>query len=179
MWRGEIPNLTKPSDWDGYVYWKGIEVEHYTFGDDVERETRAAWELWSCCMYLESIGVPVNSRTVLCDWFKDMSKDSPLRDFLGMMPSFYEHETKSSIVYILNGDAYQWKNGAKGIFLKKEHFDKAWEKSGQVTYHVMEKLGYRNPDMGQEKHLGCCYCSYEQVKSWLAKYGITHSEQVL
>lgn len=53
-----IPNLRKRAD--GYVYWKGQPVEHYTFHGDIEGEKRAAQELARKCASAEAKGIPVN-----------------------------------------------------------------------------------------------------------------------
>jgi hypothetical protein len=74
-WLHGVEHLTK--DHQGYVYWKGEHVEHYSFGRDVEGERAAASKLGAKCRALESRGVPVNSATAISDRFTDISGDSP------------------------------------------------------------------------------------------------------
>jgi hypothetical protein len=61
-WLHGIEHLTK--DGQGYVYWKGQHVEHYSFSD-TDREATAAHKLAEKCHKLEAIGFPVNGRTAL------------------------------------------------------------------------------------------------------------------
>lgn len=61
-WFHGIAHLTR--NHQGYVYWKGIEVEHYSFRDTAA-EREAALRLAERCLLLEHIGFAVTSRTVL------------------------------------------------------------------------------------------------------------------
>ncbi|MBI1384741.1 MAG: hypothetical protein GC150_07520 [Rhizobiales bacterium] len=56
-------------DHEGYVYWKGEEVEHFEPG--WARSTEAAveaTEVARCCRILEARGVPVNTTSVIWRW---------------------------------------------------------------------------------------------------------------
>jgi len=69
-WFHGIINLTR--DHDGYIYWRGIRVEHYDFdhwqqGDWRAREREAAIELSKKCQGLEDKGFKVTMRAV-CGW---------------------------------------------------------------------------------------------------------------
>ncbi len=56
-------------DHEGYVYWKGTQVEHYTPGWAFSPEARdEALRLAERCRHLEALGVPVNSRNAVWDW---------------------------------------------------------------------------------------------------------------
>jgi hypothetical protein len=55
-----IYNLT--GDGQGYIYWKGQQVEHYSFSDK-NKEAEALRKLAEHCQQLEANGFPVNSRT--------------------------------------------------------------------------------------------------------------------
>lgn len=57
-----LPFLVKDSQ--GYVYWKGQHVEHYSFRDKAD-ELAAATQLAAHCQHLEDNGFPVNSRTAI------------------------------------------------------------------------------------------------------------------
>ena len=43
----------------GYVYWKGKQIEHYSF-TNWEREDKAAHKLADCCRLMESRGLEIN-----------------------------------------------------------------------------------------------------------------------
>lgn len=67
-WFHGIEHLT--NDHEGYVYWKGQHVEHYSFSD-YEREEQAALELARRCRILEEEGQPVNSTTAIWKWDRE------------------------------------------------------------------------------------------------------------
>lgn len=62
FWLHGIKYLTKAAT--GYVFWKGVEVEHFSF-QDLEREKCAALKLAEKCLLLEEKKFVVNSRTAL------------------------------------------------------------------------------------------------------------------
>lgn len=72
-WLFGMPGLT--IDHEGYVYWKGQCVEHYTFYDDDSRKRlqEQAAQLCLRCVKLESKGIPINGRTALDSdgWFTE------------------------------------------------------------------------------------------------------------
>jgi len=57
-WYHDIENLRK--DHRGYVYWKEIQVDHYSF-DKYEDAHEAALELADRCRTLEMLGLPVST----------------------------------------------------------------------------------------------------------------------
>jgi hypothetical protein len=59
------PQLTK--DGQGYIYWKGIHVEHYSHSDP-SKELADAEELIRRCEHLESLGVIVSSGSAVWRW---------------------------------------------------------------------------------------------------------------
>jgi hypothetical protein len=73
-WFHDVENLT--IDNVGFVYWKGIEIEHYIHFYTPEAK-RGAKELGVRCRHLESIGVPVNGKNVIWDWEKYQLQTAP------------------------------------------------------------------------------------------------------
>jgi hypothetical protein len=67
-WLCGVENLTR--DQQGYVYWRGIRVEHYSFSgkDAYKRMKTAAEELARRCHILESKGIPVSCTTAVWHW---------------------------------------------------------------------------------------------------------------
>ena len=57
-WYHGIESLRK--DHRGYVYWKGIQVDHFSFGK-YEDAHEAALELADRCRTLEMLGLPVST----------------------------------------------------------------------------------------------------------------------
>ena len=58
----KIQHLTKDSE--GFVFWRGVRVEHYSFRDP-EKEQVAAEQLAQECEELERRGVVVTSRALM------------------------------------------------------------------------------------------------------------------
>ncbi len=67
-WLCGVEHLTQ--DHEGYVYWKGKHVEHYSH-DNYEEKKRAAEELAGRCRILESKGIPVTCNAAIWRWDKD------------------------------------------------------------------------------------------------------------
>ncbi len=66
-WLHGVENLT--IDNVGYVYWKGIQVEHYNLGWHRSEEAKtAAEEVGRRCRLLEAQGKTVSSRSVIWTW---------------------------------------------------------------------------------------------------------------
>ncbi len=65
-WLHGIEHLTR--DHEGYVYWKGSHVEHYSFGSKYEEEKKAAKELARRCRILESRGIKPTCNTAVWLW---------------------------------------------------------------------------------------------------------------
>jgi len=61
-WAYGVEHLTQ--DHTGYVFWKGIKVEHYSF-HDYEKGRAEATELARRCLILEERGVEVNTLTAV------------------------------------------------------------------------------------------------------------------
>lgn len=64
-WLCGVEHLTR--DHEGYVYWKGQHVEHYSF-DDAAAELAAAQELAARCRWLEARGIEVNVTSAVWQW---------------------------------------------------------------------------------------------------------------
>jgi hypothetical protein len=69
-WYHGIEHLTR--DLEGYVYWKGVDVEHHSFiGPDAHaREKAAALMVAARCRHLEATGIPVNGLNTVWHWEK-------------------------------------------------------------------------------------------------------------
>jgi hypothetical protein len=67
-WLHGVENLTR--DHQGYIYWKGLRVEHYSFyGEGAQKQQKAAAEeLGRRCRILESKGIQPTTKTVVWDW---------------------------------------------------------------------------------------------------------------
>ena len=64
-WYHNIENLTQ--DQEGFIYWKGEHVEHYSF-QDYEKADEEAHELSRRCKILESRGIKPTAITAIWKW---------------------------------------------------------------------------------------------------------------
>lgn len=62
-WFYGIENVFK--DDEGYVYWKGILLDHYSFRGNYVKEEAAANELAAICRQLEAEGLEVSGANYL------------------------------------------------------------------------------------------------------------------
>ena len=60
-----VEHMTK--DHEGFIYWKNIQVEHYSHMDN-EEELKELKELERRCKIIESSGLIVNGSTVIWQW---------------------------------------------------------------------------------------------------------------
>jgi len=66
-WFHDVEHLT--IDHPGYVYWKGIRVEHYAPSSAYTDESKkSAQELGRRCLILEGRGEEISLRSVIWDW---------------------------------------------------------------------------------------------------------------
>jgi len=69
QWLNGVENITRGHN--GYVYWKGREIEHYDSPWCYSEEGRGATiELSKRCKHLEQIEVEVNTCNVIWNWEK-------------------------------------------------------------------------------------------------------------
>jgi hypothetical protein len=69
-WLHGVEHLTR--DHQGYVFWKCVEVEHYSFSGKgaYEREKTSAEELGRRCRILESKGIQPTCKSAIWGWKK-------------------------------------------------------------------------------------------------------------
>lgn len=65
-WFYGIENLTK--DHQGYVYWRGKHIDHFSYRNAHEEEKIAAENLAKQCRHLELIGVEIDIGSVIFSW---------------------------------------------------------------------------------------------------------------
>lgn len=196
-----IEELTKANG--GFIYWRGIEVEHYSFsGDDAEAEEQeAAQDLAARCQHLEALGVPVRGQTAIWhwEWFKDMQPGDPLRNLLAECPGFYQegitkkysdakraanvpmpewNETQAPtgrIGWTIGDTFHVW--GPNFTEPRMEIISDLSPHPVDGWYHLLRKLGWEIADCGQAPHLGTCYATLEGVRGFLATHGYPGSAE--
>lgn len=166
--------LTK--DGEGYIYWKGIHVEHYSFHDD-NAESLAAGELVNRCRKLEALGVPVTIGTAI--WFSSWYDGFETREDIDRLPALLR------ALILKPRDIYENARGGFAWIAQTHTADgDTWPTSATVCiherggmqstfllqaddyggfYHPLRALGWTTAQMGQRKDNGCCYATGEQV----------------
>lgn len=66
-WFLGIKNFTQ--DLEGYVYYKGVQIEHYSH-DNYAEALKSLQELEKRCLYLEAKGIKPDSKTAIWGWDK-------------------------------------------------------------------------------------------------------------
>lgn len=140
IWLHGIEHLTKNDQ--GYVYWKGIEVEHYSFTDPIA-EKSAALALAQRCLTIESKGFPVNCRSVLDQKFLDAPEGTPWLPLLLRLYSICLADGKARWLFLSKpGEhAVAITKTAAGT-LETRHYGPETDGSGCYTaFHALEREG--------------------------------------
>lgn len=64
-WFLDVENMTQ--DLEGFIYWRGVQVEHYSHMD-YNKALKEARELERRCLILESRGIKPTSKTAIWGW---------------------------------------------------------------------------------------------------------------
>ena len=170
------PNLSK--DGQGFVYWKGIRVEHFSYAEERRAEEATALdELAKRCMFLESIGIPVNGSTAVWrwTWFEGMTKDHPYLALLRDCGDMYEH-ADGRVCWKIGETPETAENPVTGTF-------RVWDGKAltEMTvpgddlgnfYHPLRQLGFNIPQVRQGKDNGLCYATLAQMTAFLEKHNV-------
>lgn len=101
VWFHGIEHLTK--DHAGYVFWRGIRVEHYSF-NAADEEAQAARALAQRCLALEANGIAVNGRTTLYPSFALLRDEH--KQWLPALQSMYAlKEHRNGVAALLSASA--------------------------------------------------------------------------
>jgi hypothetical protein len=147
-----IPNVTR--DHEGYVYWRGKSVEHYSHQnrDDMKRDAQA---LADRCLALEAKGFPVNGRTAIEPSIQEAPADTPWLEVLLRFYTFFENATrKVAILYKHDGNVVVMENGQA-----TQQLDSAYD-----AFHFVQNQGLKAL---------CPITGYEQVRSFMEASKVT------
>lgn len=173
---GELEHLTR--DWDGYIYWKGQHVEHFSFsGDDrFEKEMAACLELKARCEHLESIGVRVACNTVIWrySWFEGATADSPYLWWMkgrNVAGCYTDEQGRMAWLCDIADEPKEYPfthTATMAIWdgSKLSHAEIVSDDLGGF-YHPLVAAGWNIAQMGQRDNLGCVYATREQVEAFL------------
>ncbi len=126
-WFHDVEHLTR--DHEGYVRWKGHQVEHYDAPWCYSEEARkSAEEVARRCRLLEYVGEVPSTANVIWRWPTEGSMGSMLRD------AFPAHALEKLLDGYRNGDprllAMLQEFHLLAIHLESEHMTAAWENEG-------------------------------------------------
>lgn len=158
-----IEELTK--DGEGFVYWRGIQVEHYSYSADKQaQEAESAACLAARCRHIEALGLKVTGSKVIWywSWFEELTKDEPYLPLLDKLPGMYENQEgvmlfRSHSVEAVGAVAVQW-DGSQRTFLARTRPLDPLGLEDEFGYHGMRSKGFDLLKAGQQDHLGTCYC---------------------
>jgi hypothetical protein len=141
-------------DANGYVYWRGKHVEHFSFGRDEASEQKEADRLAAKCLHLEALDIPVGPGLSYWNWFATIKQEHPYFPLLRLTPSFYEGDDG---LLIIHSDKYY-------LICNHAYREISLNLGDPINhYHALLALGYRTIDAGQRSDLGQMYSSLEGV----------------
>jgi hypothetical protein len=167
-------------DSQGYIYWKGIQVEHYNRPTHPEMAPNAK-KLGARCMHLESLGVPVNGSTAcwFFSWFEGMPSTETYKEIMSHCPNLYDHKDGTQAAIVLRDVAFHydgehWTSHQRILSDDPFHYDE-WDWRNHYPesndgVQCLEDGGFLWADCGQPEHCGVCYADYAGVVAWLIKY---------
>ena len=176
-WLCGVEHVTR--DLQGYVYWKGNHIEHFTFSAmDAAHLKAITQRLGEKCRHIEALGLPVCGSTYLNSWLDEMPIDfsQVYKELLCLTGSLYENPDGRAI-FPLNGRTEDgWPVEARFLEVKDgtitEHSLPL--RIGDVPYHALTgPWGCRLAQCGQPEHIGPGAASLDQVMDWLRRHNIT------
>jgi hypothetical protein len=175
----------------GYVSWRGVRVDHYSFSRDEAgqaREREAAHELAQQCRHLETLGVHVR-RVDDFSWFASMTPATPAvyLAFVGVADDFLEHPDGSLAWQFAHdprvkgegqedtevASIYVWKGGT----LERRQYTGRVSDAG--IYHVLRADGWEPADCGQGRtssgdHRETLWgVTWDQLHALFERHGLT------
>jgi hypothetical protein len=156
-------------DGQGYIYWKGKQVEHYSYPSTPDGERREREELrmlWNRCYYLESIGVPVGTPALAhWSWFADVDQKTMdwAMPLLRMLPGFWVRPTLNTPLANIPGGQHRIEDegdellvsattGKYVIWNRATMLATAYtppppdESEVGIWYYTLEREGWRTPN---------------------------------
>lgn len=164
-WFHGIVHLTR--DHQGYVYWKGQCIEHYTYpADRKDAERESAHRLAANCRSLEEKGIPVNGRTAIGKEFLEAPAQSPWLKAMLRYYTFFGKEDGTTVgIFFRNhkeNDEFPVVVAYKedGVVKSEMHV------GGYEAYHAVAGRG-----LSSTEHHG-----YAQIVGLLEKTGLTPAD---
>lgn len=146
---GKIINLKNNSylkkSWTGYVSWRGIIIEHYSYRDSDEEQSALAL-LTMRCLIAEGKRFPVNFRTTSrLSSFCGAPKNSPWLDAMLTFYAVFENSVGESVWVILKlscGHSVAFKKIREAIVMEIG-LDSEDSSGSYKLFHLLQARGYR------------------------------------
>jgi len=163
-------------DEQGYIYWRGIEVEH--FNRPLEQEGDAH-QLAIVCAHLDAIGVSVSTATAVyySQWFMAMDATHPYKDVLSVLTGEWECNpvtgeiafvgVKNRPYRVLYYDGQVWHH----IAAPRDMED--YNQAGPWAYRGLRTAGFEKAGTGGRFWSGTSDSPLEGVIAWLTLHGFT------
>jgi hypothetical protein len=159
-WLYGVEHLTQ--DHEGYVYWKDIRVDHYSFRDADEGRA-AALQLEQRCLMLEARGFPVNGRTVDARDCYEAEAGTP---WMYALTRYYSFLEKDGVVTGIFYRTHQGEGLPEVVCVSQSggiaelHFDS----SAYAAYHRLQDAGHESMSV---------WATFEESVSRLERLGVT------
>ncbi|MFA0809357.1 hypothetical protein [Microbulbifer epialgicus] len=163
------------ADSAGYVYWKGLHIEHC----DSPYESSSAKEIQDLakrCLHLESLGIRPGTETAIWhwNWMKDLTSDHPWLGFFKHAPRLWESDGSLAIVMAENRLAIFTSGNIEffksiGTFLESKGYECDPE---EVDCDKLRMAGFDTPKEGQKELLDIVDVPLARVVSLLEKYHV-------
>lgn len=136
-----VPHLTR--DLQGYVYYKGVHVEHFSHTSEADMRD-ASLKLAERCRLLESKGFPVNSRTAVCPVMREAPAGTPWLEALSRYYTFFEKDGNVRPIF------YRYVDNPPAVALEKRNdvVESATYPSAYAAYHATAAMGYTSVGVG-------------------------------
>ena len=176
---------------EGYIYYKGQQVEHYSHrSEEEDRERRDLADLLARCVKAESLGLTINSGTVIwCwSWFAGMDNNHPYLPLMRTLPGLWVRPTEKHPHPSLPDGYYNI--GDDGHELLIEKGDTFWLWDGKELksyhppgpdvfgsyYHNLVALGWHLANAGQNVQAGqvVVYATTEGLTAFFERMKLPH-----
>lgn len=174
-WLQGIEHLT--SDQEGFIYWKGNNVEHYD-SPESESSKEPLQEIARRCLHVESLGLEPNSRGVVWhwNWMEELTPDNVWLHTFSRFPHCWTSDAGLVLAYTDGSLDFYSEDGGHAAFKTFPMFLEAFGvtdcEDTHAAYHMMKKAGFSIADGGQEKNQGFCFASLSGVIALFEKYGV-------
>lgn len=165
-WFRGIEHLTR--DAQGYVYWKGICVEHYSYGPDrKDAELASATKLAEQCRKLEEKGIPVNGRSAISEYCYNAPAGTPWVKGLLRYYSFFQRPDGQIVGIFYREGPTEGEPRVVCASKDSEGLHTELVEGAYEAFHLLANRGYAS--MG-------CNPDYETLVGWLAGTGLSPAE---